>query len=310
MRKIKAMIALKNMLDNLNISIHNMELYTVGKEWNFRKVNNPYSRIYLVTEGVGKICHHGREFLLQPGSMYLIPCYTTVDMCCPETFTHYYIHFNARIPTGIDILSIFQCNYHVRSGESGIRQGLFARLLELNPNKALTDYDARKPIYRQMLDRAAAIDSQKSPSDVLESNALIRLMLAAFFRDYDHPQTYNTLHGMARFEDVLAYIADHLDQPLCLSRLAEVSNLSSTYFSNLFSRLMGVSPIQYINKRRVEESQKLLLGTDHTLYRIAREVGFADEYYFSRLFKKVVGISPDGYRKQNLTLHQRRAETK
>jgi AraC-like DNA-binding protein len=304
------MIALKNMLDNLDISIHNIELYTVGKEWNYRKVNNPYSRIYLVTEGYGQIFHDGQEFLLKPGCLHLIPCYTTVNMCCPETFTHYYVHFNARIPTGIDILSIFRCNYQVDTAHRGIGREVFERLLELNPDKELTEYDARKPIYRQVLDRAAAIDSQKSPSDVLESNALMRLILAAFFRDYDHPQTLNTLHGMARFEKVLAYIAEHLDRPLCLRGLAELANLSPTYFSNLFSQLMGVSPIQYINKRRIEESQKLLLGTDHTLYTIARTVGFADEYYFSRLFKKIVGVSPDGYRKQNLTLHQRRSETK
>lgn len=298
------MIALKHMLDNLDISIHNMELYTVGQEWNYRQVNNPYSRIYLLKKGYGYAFHHGRQFRLEPGFVYLIPCYTTVDLHCPETFSHYYIHFNARIPTGIDILSIFQCNYQTPIDAGGVGCDLFARLLALNPNKALTDYDARKPIYKQMLDRAAALDSQKSPSDVLESNALLRLLLAAFFRDYHHPQTRSTLQGMVRFEGVLAHIADHLDQPLCLEGLAGIANLSPTYFSNLFSGLMGISPVQYINKRRIEESQKLLLGTDHTLYTIARKVGFADEYYFSRLFKKIVGVCPDGYRKQNLTLHQ------
>jgi hypothetical protein len=31
------MIALKNMLDNLDISIHNIERYTIGREWNYRR---------------------------------------------------------------------------------------------------------------------------------------------------------------------------------------------------------------------------------------------------------------------------------
>lgn len=299
------MIGLKNILDNLDITIHNLELYTVGREWNYRKVNNPYSRIYYLTEGWGQIHHHGQDFNLRPGQIYLIPCYTTVSLSCAERFTHYYVHFNARIPTGLDILSIFKCNYELEAGRHGIAPQLFERLLQLNPHKQLTDYDAAKPIYRQVLDRAARLDQQKSPSDILESNALIRLILAAFFRDYDHPRTSSTLHGIAKFNNVLTHISSHLSESFTLTDLARMANLSPTYFSNLFSQLMGLSPIQYINKRRVEEAQKLLLSSDDTLFKIAGRIGFSDEYYFSRVFKKIVGVSPDHYRKREFSLHQR-----
>lgn len=300
------MIGLKNMLDNLDISIHNIELHTVGREWNYRNVNNPYSRIYYITRGCARMRHHGRDFIVEPGQLYLIPCYTTVDMFCDGGFSHYYVHFNARIPTGLDILSILECNYQLSESE-GMGPQWFERLLQLNPDKKLTDYDANKPIYRQVLDRARELDKLKAPGNILESNAIVRLMLAAFFRTYDHAQTANTLHGMARFENVLTYISEHLSEPVNLTKLARMANLSPTYFSNLFSQLMGISPLQYINKRRVEESQRLLLSTDDTLYKIARVAGFTDEYYFSRVFKKIIGVSPDHYRKQNLILHQRRS---
>ena len=88
-----------------------------------------------------------------------------------------------------------------------------------------------------------------------------------------------------------------------MGQLAEIANLNPTYFSNLFSKLIGISPLQYLNKRRIEKAQELLIGTHDTLYLIARQVGFSDEYYFSRIFKKTVGISPDKYRKQQNILH-------
>ena len=298
------MLGLKTIIDNLDITVLNIELHTVRTEWNYQNVNNPYSRIYYITEGYGTIRHHGREYKLLPNYIYLIPCYTTVTMFCPKQFTHFYVHFTSRLQTGLDILSLFKCNFEA-AAENGISLPLFERLLALNPNKELTEYDANKPIYKQVLDRTIRLDQDKSPGNIFETNAIVRLLLSVFFRDYDQPQLYNTLHGLERFDGVLEYIHENLNMPITIQQLAGIANLNSTYFSNLFSKLIGLSPIQYINKRRVEEAQKLLLSTDETLYQIAQQVGLTDEYYFSRLFKKTVGISPNHYRKQNVLLHQR-----
>ena len=296
---------LKKILDKLDIDILNIEYYSAGREWNYRNVNNPYSRIYLVTEGFGTIKHHGQTFELHPGNLYLIPCFTKVDMFCPDSFRHYYIHFTTRIETGLDILSIFHCHYQAEARHHNIGASVFERLLELNPNRELFEYDARKPIYQKVLDRTRQLDQNKPPQNLLETNALLRILLSAFFSNYDHPQTYNTLHGLSRFQHVLEYIRENLNQPLTIQVLSDIAKLNPTYFSNLFSQYMGLSPIQYINKRRIEEAQLLLLSTDQTLYQIARQVGFSDEYYFSRVFKKTIGIAPDHYRKQDILIHQR-----
>lgn len=299
------MIGLKKMIDNIDITILNAELYTVGKEWNYQNVSNPYSRIYYITDGYGIIHHHGRKYELLPGQIYLIPCYTTVDMFCPKHFTHYYVHFTSRLQTGLDILSIFECDYQTAGTHFPISLSLFNRLLVLNPNKELIEYDANKPIYKQVLDRAVLLDQDKSPSNFFETNAIIRLLLSVFFRNFSHPQVISTLQGLKRFETVLEYIQDYLDTPMTIPQLAKIANLNPTYFSNLFSKLIGVSPLQYINKRRIERAQEILLGTNETLYEISQQIGFNDEYYFSRLFKKHVGISPDYYRKQEQTYYQR-----
>jgi AraC family transcriptional regulator len=64
---------------------------------------------------------------------------------------------------------------------------------------------------------------------------------------------------------------------------------------------MGVTPLNYINQKRVEKGKYLLEHTQFSVGEISEEVGFKDELYFSRVFKKYVGISPLAYRKQVLT---------
>ncbi|MBN2512161.1 MAG: helix-turn-helix domain-containing protein [Sedimentisphaerales bacterium] len=302
---IRNMFGLKHIIDNVDINILNIEHYTVGKEWNYRNVNNPYSRIYYITSGSGLIEHHKQTFLLEPDHFYLIPCFTPVRMYCPDRFSHYYIHFTCRTPTGMDILSMLDCHYHIPTPSGLINEAIFKRLLELNPSRQLPEYDANKPIYQAVLENANHLDNAKSPANLIETNALMRLLLSAFFADYSDTEVQAALYGLSRFNTVIDYIHTRLDSQMTIRELAKIVHLNPTYFSNLFSKLMGISPIQYINKRRVEKAQSLLLTTDATLYTIAQKVGFLDEYYFSRIFKKITGIAPQHYRQQNILLHQR-----
>ncbi|MGD9109445.1 MAG: AraC family transcriptional regulator [Phycisphaerales bacterium] len=297
---LQHMLELKKLLDRIDITILNAELYSVGTLWNYRNVNNPYSRIYLITDGYAQIKMHNKRYDLVPGFLYLIPCFTTVNMYCPEWFQQYYIHFTSRLQSGLDILSILECNCQADAKKSGIDRSMFDRLLELNPGRELFEYDANKPIYKRVSERASELDKSKTISNILESNALMRLLLSAFFEGCDQSQISHTINGLTRFRDVIEYIRKNFSSPITLQELADIADLNSTYFSNLFSKFMGIAPIQYINRRRIEEAQLLLLSSNESLKSIAMQVGFNDVFYFSRLFKKITNISPSAYRKQHI----------
>ena len=49
------MYGLKKIMDNIELTVLNIEFHAVGKEWNYANVNNPYSRIYYITQGKGII---------------------------------------------------------------------------------------------------------------------------------------------------------------------------------------------------------------------------------------------------------------
>lgn len=296
----KEMSELKKLLDRMDINVLNTELWPGDRSWNYQNVNNPYSRIYLIMDGYARLTMHDTKYDLKPGFLYLIPCFTTVNMYCSDRFLQYYIHFTSRLQTGIDILSILQCHYQVPA-DPGIDRKIFDRILELNPGKELIEYDANKPIYQRAMERAVELDNLKPASEILECNALMRLLLSAFFKDYDPSRISHAINGLTRFQDVTEYIQQNINLPISLQQLADIAGLNPTYFSNLFSKLMGTSPIQYINKRRIENAQSLLLSGNESLDTIARQVGIDDVFYFSRLFKKTTGISPSAYRKHILS---------
>ncbi len=289
----------KYLLDQMQIEILNIELYRVHQEWNHTNVNSPYTRIYLITDGEGHITSHGERLLLEPGYAFLIPAFSRIDMECRDTFEHYYIHITTTLPDGLNLFSLVDYKYKIPLEDSRISVDVFERLLELNPGLALIERDANKPIYESMLERCEALNRSKSAADLIESNALIRLLISAFLRQ-DSTNKISSLQGYNRFQTVLKYIHQHLHQEITLQDLAEILDLNPAYFSSLFSQTMGISPINFINQRRIEEAQHLLLSTHKTLKEIASQVGFKDAFYFSRLFKKAVGASPGNYRKQSL----------
>ena len=81
-----------------------------------------------------------------------------------------------------------------------------------------------------------------------------------------------------------------------MKSLADVACLSSPYLIRLFKREVGLSPIQYVNRKKAERAQLLLCTTDSPVKEIAFATGFSDQSYFIRLFRKICGVTPQEYR--------------
>jgi len=72
--------------------------------------------------------------------------------------------------------------------------------------------------------------------------------------------------------------------------------VSADHGSRLFRRATGLAPLEYYQRRRIHHACVRLLDREHTITRIALELGFADAAHFSRLFRKYAGLTPREYR--------------
>jgi AraC-like DNA-binding protein len=88
-----------------------------------------------------------------------------------------------------------------------------------------------------------------------------------------------------------------IEIPANVEEIADLAAVTKPYFIKIFKSEFGFSPIQYINKKKVERAQLLLYTTEQTVKEVAYALGFCDQNYFIRLFRKVTGITPQKYRK-------------
>ena len=99
-----------------------------------------------------------------------------------------------------------------------------------------------------------------------------------------------------RWSPVTAYVQQHLAEPLKLDDMARIGGMSRNYFVQEFHREMGVSPMAYVRKARLDRACVAISQTDKVLSEIAHETGFRDEYELSRVFRRVMGFAPSTLR--------------
>ena len=103
----------------------------------------------------------------------------------------------------------------------------------------------------------------------------------------------------------LAYIDDHLDQPLRIPELAGRAGLSPFQFDQRIRALFGLSAGQYLSRLRIDLACDRLRHTAAPLSELALECGYADQAAFTRQFHKSVGLTPGAYRVATARSRQR-----
>ncbi len=104
-------------------------------------------------------------------------------------------------------------------------------------------------------------------------------------------------------DDVLVHLRRARDvadrdfaEPLDLEALAAEARLSKYHFLRLFRATYGVTPAEYVSRRRIERAQDLLRSTNLTVTEVCHAVGFSSLGSFSSRFRAVVGESPSSSR--------------
>jgi AraC family transcriptional regulator len=114
--------------------------------------------------------------------------------------------------------------------------------------------------------------------------------------DYDGERTRRGLSRpqMRRIED---YIEATLSEVIPIGRLSAESGLSVSHFVRQFRLSTGISPHQFVLRRRVERARRMLVETDEPIAQIALACGFSHQEHLTNIFKRQVGVTPAGFRR-------------
>jgi AraC family transcriptional regulator len=100
----------------------------------------------------------------------------------------------------------------------------------------------------------------------------------------------------ARAVDAALWIEAHAHEAIGLTDAAAQAGLSAYHFLRLFTRVVGVTPAQYLIRSRLGRAARLLAEDARSITDVAAEVGFGDLSNFVRTFHRAAGVSPRRFR--------------
>lgn len=269
---------------NVGLDVHNAD-------WNWKNVNSPFTRLYYVTEGSAQIELPDGIYTLSPKHMYFIPAFTIHTNICKSNFVHYYLHIYEDHYSDNDWLDHWKFPVEIEATDLDL--ALFKRLCEINPHMTLqksdpTTYDNNPTLMQNLIK-----NRQRAFCDKVESRGIVFQLLSRFFKQ---GQSKIEMEDN-RIAKTVLYIRKHLNEAIELEKLAEISCLSKDHFIRLFKKELGTTPLQYINQKKIEKAQLLLITEELAVKEIAFQLAFDDYSYFNRLFKKTTGVTPQEYRR-------------
>lgn len=105
----------------------------------------------------------------------------------------------------------------------------------------------------------------------------------------------------AYLEQAVSFVENNYPYHITIQDIAKELNIDRTYLYKLFDSRIGMSPLCFLNKYRLEKAIKMMEHPDLSINSIAQATGFCDASHFIRKFQHEYGMSPGVYRKKMIT---------
>lgn len=286
---------MNNKEKNINFILLNIGQASHNADWNWKNINSPFARIHYIQSGTAQIIREDGIFDLKPGHLYLTPPYTTHRYACNDVLSLCYIHIYEELNEGYSIFE--QLHFPVEIEMNHLDRILIDRLIEINPGRELQAFDPHDYDNSSTLMRNIAQNEQMPLTIGIETKGILQQLFSRFLAH----TSYKSEKIDKRIAKALYYIHKNIDQPINIDHLGEICFLTKDHFIRLFKKEMKCTPLKYINQKKIEKAQLLLVINDMPLKDIAYSLSIDNCSYFNRLFKKTTGETPGAYKKRMLS---------
>jgi len=270
-------------------------LIPAGYEFFLRTVR--FYEIQFITRGAGKLIIEGQHYEPRRGELFFLKPGLKVEgvsgffsyiVCFDPVFSESRQHcYHSNIP------------FWASNEPTMLPDGGYFDDLPLKYNTAR--FNELEPLFFNIF-QAFWDDRQ---TNQLRMNAVILQIMNIIYEEMDDNPSI-LLEKLAinqYFERVMAckqYIDKHPGNKFSLETLALQFGSSSSFFSRIFKKVLGITPFEYIIESRLTLARKLLTTTGESVEQVASTCGFDDISYFYRLFKRHFKMTPallyEGYR--------------
>lgn len=279
-----------NSVESRNFMVLNVGFARTLHHWSLTDLSSPFARVYYVVEGRAVLHLPEGDVECRPGFMYLIPTFVPHDIECEPGFKIYYLFVFERFRENTDIFDEREFPVETRANEAA--DLLFRNFCQLYPDLSLPYENAEAfedhQAYKSYAEAYAGMESYEH----LQLQGLVWIIFS-YFMKHSRPKLEVADERIMR---TAHFVQQHIDREISIDHLADMACVSKPHLTRLFRQAFGVSPRQYIIRKKIQHAQKLLLTTGFTVQQIARSIGIGDVSYFIRLFRKNLGFTPQDYR--------------
>ena len=254
-------------------------------DWNWQNVNSPFCRIFMVESGSARIIMPDGIRTIRPGYLYMVPSFMTHSYENTDLFVLYYLHVYDRSNT-LDLM-----DYPFEVDACDFDRELIARVLSINPGRELPTSNPRRYDNQEYLINTISTTNKLRIQNAMETRGILLQLFSRFMDKASKKQMISD----SRIEKAVKYIRAHIDSAICIKELADHCGITIEHFIRLFKKEMHCTPLQYINRKKIEKAQLQMMMGNGSVKDIAVGLSFTDISYFIKIFKRVTGFSPSKY---------------
>ncbi len=128
--------------------------------------------------------------------------------------------------------------------------------------------------------------------DVTEFADTVKTDFCRYVHDLRSPRVYSM-----RTQKIIDHIDQCCTRKITLQELADLAGVSKEHLTRIFRTELGMTPGEYIRRRRVRIAMQMLEQTDLSISRISEFLAFSSQPYFQKVFKEETGVTPLAFRK-------------
>lgn len=232
------------------------------------QINND-SHILHITKGQGKIIIDNEAYEICSGCVVSIPHFSPFSMQTSDDFEMFNIHYKlfdknqTNFENKFRLKTVFKPNYFDWCRKKIIElRGIY----EDNNNTSFPDPVAHQIILKHF-----------SQNDLIEISRSV---------------------SDQRIQKVINYLDNPDINDFDSAKLAKLCSLSKSQMNRNFSKILGISPLKYWEKRRIKDVCLALKNYPGSISEVAENFGFCEQGYFTHWFKKMTSVTPAEYRRK------------